>query len=139
MAAKFHLMGNVVRDVEVRYTQDNKPVANGSIATQRNYKDKDGKYPTDFINFTAFGSTASFLEKYGQKGQKFLIEGEIRNNKYEKDGKTVYSNQFVVNSVEFAGSKSNNSPVQDNAPAQEQADGGFNEVPDATPDELPFV
>lgn len=138
---KIILMGRMTKDTEVRYGNDNKPIARINLAVDRTYKDKDGKYPTDFFQLTAFGGTASFLEKYGKKGVKFLVEGEMRNNNYEKDGKTVYSDQYIVNSVEFCESKSasgQSAPTE--APAQEQAaDGGFTEAPDATPDELPFV
>ncbi len=140
---KVILMGRLTKEPEVRYTKDNKPVANYSIAVDRNYKDQNGNYPTDFFNLTSFGNTASFVEKYLHKGTKIVVDGELRNNNYEKDGKTVYNDQIVANSVEFAESKKAQgeaapTPATEQAP-QEEANAGFNEVPDASPDELPFV
>jgi single-strand DNA-binding protein len=139
---KVLLMGRLTREPEIRYGNDKKPIARYAIAVDRSYKDSNGNYPTDFFNLVSFGGTASFVEKYLKKGTKIVAEGELRNNNYEKDGNKVYSDQIVVTNVEFAESKKasgegQSAPAQ--APASQEADGGFNEVPDATPDELPFV
>ena len=93
------LMGRVVREPEIKYTNDNKCIARYSIAVSRKFKNKQGNYDTDFFNLVSFNSTALFIEKYLHKGVKILVEGELRNNNYEKDGKTVYSDQIIVNSV----------------------------------------
>ena len=142
---KVILMGRLTRDPEVRYGNDNRPIARYSIAVDRRYKDQSGNYPTDFFNLTSFGKTAEFVEKYLRKGTKIVIDGELRNNNYEKDGKTVYSDQIVVNSVEFAESKSaqgggnvDYSNAPGNAPTGDAGD-GFNAIDDATEDNLPFV
>lgn len=139
---KVLLMGRLTREPEIRYGNDNKPIARYAIAVDRSYKDSNGNYPTDFFNLVSFGNTASFVEKYLKKGTKVVVEGELRNNNYEKDGNKVYSDQIVVNNVEFAESKKASGESNEQAPAQQtqaDADGGFNEVPDATPDELPFI
>ena len=142
---KVILMGRLTRDPEIRYGNDNRAVARYSIAVDRRYKDQDGKYPTDFFNLTSFGKTAEFVEKYLRKGTKIVIDGELRNNNYEKDGKMVYQDQIVANSVEFAESKNagggdaNASTVgSGNAPTGDAGD-GFNPIDDATEDNLPFV
>lgn len=141
---KVILMGRLTRDPEVRYGSDNRPIARYSIAVDRRYKDQNGNYPTDFFNLTSFGKTAEFVEKYLKKGTKIVIDGEIRNNNYEKDGKTVYQDQIVANSVEFAESKSAQGAGGDysNAPSNQptgDAGDGFNPIEDATEDNLPFV
>jgi single-strand DNA-binding protein len=141
---KVILMGRLTRDPEVRYGNDNKPVARYSIAVDRRYKDQNGNYPTDFFNLVSFGNTASFVEKYLRKGTKIVIDGELRNNNYEKDGKTVYQDQIVANSVEFAESKNAQGGNGDysNAPSNQptgDAGDGFNAIEDATEDNLPFV
>lgn len=141
---KVILMGRLTRDPEVRYGNDNKPVARYSIAVDRRYKDQNGNYPTDFFNLVSFGNTASFVEKYLRKGTKIVIDGELRNNNYEKDGKTVYQDQIVANSVEFAESKNAQGQNGDysNAPSNQptgDAGDGFNAIEDATEDNLPFV
>lgn len=124
-------MGRVVREPEIRYTNDNKCIARYSIAVSRKFKNKQGNYDTDFFNLVSFNSTALFIEKYLHKGVKILVEGELRNNNYEKDGKTVYSDQIIVNSVEFCESKNTNDTQTDND--------GFNAVEGATEEQLPFV
>ena len=140
---KVFLMGRLTRDPEIRYGNDNKPVARYSIAVDRRYKDQNGNYPTDFFNLTSFGNTASFVEKYLRKGTKIVVEGELRNNNYEKDGKTVYSDQIIANSVEFAESKNaqgggDYSNAPSNAPTGDAGD-GFNAIEDATEENLPFI
>ncbi len=134
-------MGRLTRDPEVRYGNDNKPVARYSIAIDRKYKDQNGNYPTDFFNLVSFGNTATFVEKYLHKGTKVVIEGELRNNNYEKDGKTVYQDQIVALSVEFAESKkAQGEAAPAPAPATNADADGFNPVgEDVTEDTLPFV
>lgn len=142
---KLILLGNATKDPEVRYGNDNKPVARFGIAVQRKYKNKDGNYDTDFFNLVSFGKTAEFVEKYIKKGTKILVECELRNNNYEKDGKTVYSDQIVVNAIEFASSKnsqgsdgSQQAEVPNSQPTTDAGD-GFNVVEEASEDALPFV
>lgn len=139
---KIILAGNTTKDAEIRYAKDNKPIARFGIAVQRKYKNQDGNYDTDFFNLTAFGPTATFVEKHVVKGTRVIVEGEIRNNNYEKDGKTVYQDQIIVSSIEFGGSKKENGNAGADAPAEAPAqDGdGFNAVDESvTEDDLPFV
>ena len=105
---KVILMGRLTRDPEVRYTQgDNaSAVARFSLAVDRRFK-KDGEQTADFINCVAFGKTGEFIEKYGRKGTKFVVEGRIQTGSYtNKDGQKVYTTDVVVEQVEFAESKS---------------------------------
>ena len=134
------LTGNVTKDPEVRYGADNKPVARFGIAVQRQFKNKDGNYDTDFFNLVSFGPTASFIEKYVKKGTRLNVTGELRNNNYEKDGKKVYQDQIIVNSVEFGGNKKDNAGADAPAEAPAQDGDGFNAVDESvTEDNLPFV
>jgi len=96
---KYIAIGNLTKDNELRMTQSGKQVLKNSLAIRR---DKDN---TDFVNFTAFGKTAELLEKYTSKGSKIFVEGEIRTGKYEKDGKTTYTTDVVVNAIELLNSK----------------------------------
>jgi single-strand DNA-binding protein len=82
------------------------------------------------------------MEKYFRKGMKAVITGELRNNHYtDNNGVKHYSEQIVVNSVEFAEKKSSMEFVEDknkDTPAPASVDDFFN-VPDVTADELPFA
>ena len=139
---KVILMGRLTRDPEVRYTQgDNaSAVARFSLAVDRRYK-KDGEQTADFINCVAFGKTGEFIEKYGRKGTKFVVEGRIQTGSYtNKDGQKVYTTDVVVEQVEFAESKSSadgnttNNTANSNAPT----DTSFMDIPDSIDEELPF-
>lgn len=137
------LMGRLTRDPEVRYTQgDNaSAVARFSLAVDRRFK-KDGEQTADFINCVAFGKTAEFIEKYGHKGTKFVVEGRIQTGSYtNKDGQKVYTTDVVVEQVEFAESKnaSGDSSSTGNTSNTTSDDMSFMNIPDNVEDEeLPF-
>lgn len=141
---KVILMGRLTRDPEVRYTQgDNaSAVARFSLAVDRRFK-KEGEQTADFINCVAFGKTGEFIEKYGRKGTKFVVEGRIQTGSYtNKDGQKVYTTDVVCENLEFAESK--NSAGTDGGftsrPEPINAAGdGFMNIPDGVEDEgLPF-
>lgn len=144
---KVILMGRLTRDPEVRYTQgDNaSAVARFSLAVDRRFK-KDGEQTADFINCVAFGKTGEFIEKYGRKGTKFVVEGRIQTGSYtNKDGQKVYTTDVVVEQVEFAESKAtsgqngNQSSSAPTRPEPASADSnGFMNIPDSIDEELPF-
>lgn len=120
-------MGRFTADPEVRYTQDNKAISKFSIAVNRRFK-RDGEPDADFFNAVAFGKTAEFIEKYFHKGMKAVITGELRNNHYtDKNGVNHYSEQIIVNTIEFAESKQNHeSNNNDGFIAVDKADLPFN-------------
>lgn len=139
---KVILMGRLTRDPEVRYTQgDNaSAVARFSLAVDRKFK-KDGEQTADFISCVAFGKTGEFIEKYGRKGTKFVVEGRIQTGSYtNKDGQKVYTTDVVVEQVEFAESKASadgnttNNTSNSNTPT----DTSFMDIPDGIDEELPF-
>lgn len=91
--------GNLVKDNELRVTTSGKSVVKNTLAIRR---DKDN---TDFMEFTCFGTTAELLNKYTTKGSKIGIQGEFKNNNYEKDGKKIYRNELLVRSIELLSAK----------------------------------
>lgn len=101
---KVFLIARLARDPEVKYTQDNKAVAKFTACVDRKFK-SEGQ-DADFISCVAFGKTAEFIEKYFTKGMKIVIEGRWQTGSYtNKDGQKVYTNDCVVESVEFGESK----------------------------------
>ena len=126
-------MGYMVADPEIRYYRDNSRVARYRIAVSRKYKELDGKRETDFFNITSFKKTAEFVENYCKKGTKIIVEGEMRNDNYEKDGQKIYRDSYIGLSVEFAESKK--AQEQNTEPTND----GFNVVEEATDEQLPFV
>ena len=96
-----------------------------------NKKQKDDSKAADFVNFTAFGKTAEFIGKYCQKGNKVTVQSHYAPGSYtNKEGKTVYTHDFIVDSIER----------QERAELNKPADDGFKDVkPDELKDEgLPF-
>lgn len=128
------LMGRMCADPEFRTTQSDIPVCRFRIAVNRQKK-KDGTQEADFINCTAWRSTAEFVSRYFTKGQQILLEGQLRNNDYtDNNGVKHYSMDVLVDQVHFTGSKNENAqqaPQQQyqqpqapaTAPAQTQAVG----------------
>lgn len=105
---KVVLMGRLTRDAEVTYRTDGSgelAIARYTLAVDRRYK-RDGEQSADFIRCVAFGKSAEFAEKYLHQGTKIVLEGRIQTGSYQdKDGKTVYTTEVVVESQEFAESK----------------------------------
>lgn len=95
------LMGNIVRDIELKATTSGKEVCSFTLAVQRNYKNQDGKYDSDFISCIAYGKTAELISKYTKKGDKLSVEGRILTRNYEKDGKKVYVTEVLVSNISF--------------------------------------
>ena len=94
--------GRLVNDPEIRYTQNQNPVASFSLAVERDYKDANGERPVDFISCVAWNSSATFLERYAQKGAKLGVTGSIQTRKYQgKDGGNRYSTEVNCDKVEL--------------------------------------
>lgn len=147
---KVILMGRLTRDAEVRYSQgDNSmAIARFTIAVDRRVRrdsNNGDEQTADFIGCVAFGRTADFLERYGRKGTKFVVEGRIQTGSYtNKDGQRVYTTDVVVENVEFAESKNASggndggfTPAERPAPSGAAGD-GFMNIPDGIDEELPF-
>ena len=142
------LCGRLTREPEIRYSQTSNgsmAVARYTLAVDRRFR-RDGEATADFINCVAFGRTAEFLERFGRKGTKFVLEGRIQTGSYtNKDGQRVYTTDVVAENVEFAESK-NASGGGDNSgfnpsdrPSPSSAAGdGFMNIPDGIDEELPF-
>ena len=98
---KVVMSGRLTKDNELRYTQKNTAVLNNSIAVQRNYKNADGTYTTDFINIEVWGTRADYISKYTNKGDKILISGELQTDSYEKNGVRISTFKVIVEEVEI--------------------------------------
>ena len=144
---KVILMGRLTRDAEIRYSQgeSSTAIARFSLAVDRRFRRDNEEQTADFINCVAFGRTAEFLERFGRKGTKFVLEGRIQTGSYtNKDGQRVYTTDVVAENVEFAESKNNSSAGNDfgGAPSASSPSGaagdGFMNIPEGIDEELPF-
>lgn len=111
---KVILIGNLTKEVEVRYTQTNNTmVASFSIAVSRKFK-KDGEQTADFINVVAWGKTAEFVSKYFSKGMKIAIVGRIQTRTYDDDkGVKHYITEVVAEEVEFVEKKKDKEEIEE--------------------------
>ena len=122
--------GNICQDVVLKYTASNIPAIQNTIAVRNNYKNNDGNYDSQFINFVAWKHNAQFLKKYTQKGQKVLLEGKLISRTYEKDGIKRYVTEINVEKVELIGWKK-----EDNNESGNNISESTNELPDYLADD----
>ena len=135
---KVILIGNLGRDPEVRYLDSGVAVANFSLATTENYKNKEGERvsQTEWHNIVLWRGLAEVAEKWLKKGSSVYIEGKIRNKKWEdKEGNTRYTTEILGDNMTMLGKKDDNSsdaPESTVTTAEES-------VPEAEKgDDLPF-
>ena len=116
------IAGRLTRDVELRHTSANIPVASFTVAVERDFKDKDtGNKSTDFIECVAWRNTAEFVGKYFVKGQMAIVSGRLQIREYEdKEGKKRKVAEVVADNVYFGGDKKEQNNF--NAPAQDYAE-----------------
>jgi single-strand DNA-binding protein len=94
------ILGNICQDIEVRWTPNGNAVANFSIATNEEWKDKNTgqkQEKTEFHKVVMFGKLAEVAGQYLRKGSKVYIEGKLQTRKWQnKEGRDVYTTEVVV-------------------------------------------
>jgi single-strand DNA-binding protein len=103
------IMGSLGKDAEVRTFDGGSRVATMQLAVNETFKDKqtgEKKPRTEWIRVEAWGGLADFLSNFGKKGTGFLVEGKLKTDSYEKDGKTTYSTKVVAEQILFTSTKS---------------------------------
>lgn len=109
MINRVTLIGRLVRDPDLRRTNDGTMVASFTIAVNRNYTAKDGQQQADFINCVVWRKTAQTLEKYCRKGNLIGLDGRLQTRTYENaQGQRVFVTEVVCDNIQFLESKSNN-------------------------------
>lgn len=149
---KVVLIGNLVRDPEVRATQSGISVCNFTVAVNRRFKKENGEQETDFLNVIAWRQLAELCGKYLAKGRKVAVTGSIQTRQYEaKDGSKRTAWDIVADEVEFLSPQNQQSSTQSApgayttaaskdsgtayAPQPHNDFGGYTQVDD---EELPF-
>ncbi len=138
------LTGRIVKDLELKYTQNGKAYCRFILAVDRGLsKEKkqeaeaNGQPTADFISCVAWGVTAEVLNRYTAKGKKILVNGSIETGSYTvQDGSKRYTTDVLVNRIEILEfADSNNTNSQDTRPF-----GQFDELPyqEANNEDLPF-
>ena len=100
------LIGRLVRDIDLKQTNNGKVATNFTLAVNKIYKNEQGVSEADFINCAAFGKQAENMARYLGKGSLISVEGRISTRNFQgNDGKTVYVTEVIVGSVTFLESK----------------------------------
>ena len=135
---KVILIGNLGRDPEIRYLDSGVAVANFSLATTENYKNKEGERvsQTEWHNIVLWRGLAEITEKWLKKGSSVFIEGRIRTRKWEdKDGNTKYNTEILADNMTMLGKKDRGTTdvIPNDNPSPEE-----NELQEEKGDDLPF-
>ena len=114
---KVTIAGNLGNDPILNYTSNAKAVANLSVATNRVYKDAEGKQhkDTQWHRVVVWGKTAENCKKYLSKGRSVYVEGRLQTRSFEdKDGVKRWTVEVVAERVQF-GPRTIASPVVEEA------------------------
>lgn len=120
---KVILVGNVGKDPETRYLDENTPVCKFSLATSEVYKNRDGERieQTEWHNVVLWRGLAKVAEQYVKKGSQLYIEGRIRTRNYDdKDGVKRYITEIVGDNMQMLGRRQDGDQQQDNSSYQHQ-------------------
>lgn len=108
MVNKVILVGRLGKDPEVRYTQDGAMITNFSIATDEQWKDKNGEkvQKTEWHKIVTYRKLAEICGEYLKKGKLVFIEGRLQTKTWEdKEGVTRYTTEIVANEMKMLDSK----------------------------------
>lgn len=100
------LVGNLTRDVDVKYLQSGTAVTEiGLAVNDRVKKNNEWVDETTFVDITLWGRTAEIASEYLSKGSSVLIEGRLKLDSWEKDGKKNYKLRVVGERMQMLGGK----------------------------------
>ena len=100
---KAMLIGRLGRDPETRYTQSGAAVTSFSVATDNNWKDKQGNWQkkTDWHNIVAWDFRAEYAQNYLKKGSLVYVEGRLQTSDWvDKDNVKHYKTEIVASSLQ---------------------------------------
>jgi len=148
MVNKVILIGNLGRDPEIRRLENGAVVAKFSVATNENYKDKNGEWQTqtEWHDVVAWRHLAERAERDLAKGKMVFIEGKLSHRKYQdKDGNDRYITEVVANNLRLLEKREGSGSFSQNMPSEEPAAVSSAPTPtsekgndDAGDDDLPF-
>jgi single-strand DNA-binding protein len=161
MFNKVIMIGNLTRDIELKYIPSGAAIAKSAIATSHKYKSQTGEQKEEvcFLDFDVFGKQAEILNQYVRKGSKVMLEGRLVLNRWTaQDGSNRSNHTLRVENFKFLDSKSDSQGMQQQGgygqPAPQQSynqapQGGYQQAPvqqqehkipeiDIDTDEIPF-
>jgi len=99
--------GRLTSESEMRYSNGGMPICRFSIAVNRSKKTADNRWEDEanFFDCTMFGKSAEAVKQYLTKGQQVSISGELRQERWEKDGQKNSRVTIIVNHLQLVGGK----------------------------------
>mgnify|MGYP002623960346 CR=1 FL=1 len=97
----FTLIGIISKDTEYRMTEKGDAMVRLTVRVPSNRKDEQGRRISDFFDMTAWGKTAMFIQEYFKKDMPIAIQATLQNQKYHKQVVTVYTNNILINKLDF--------------------------------------
>ncbi len=142
------LLGNLTRDIELKYTPGGTAIAKTGIATNRRFKTQTGeqKEETCFIDITLFGRAAEIANQYLSKGRRVLVEGRLIYEQWvDSNGQKRSRHSIAVDNLQMIGGREEMpgqpAPAQNSyvPPAREKS-GTTESIPeiDIDEEEIPF-
>lgn len=111
---KVMLIGRLGKDPEIRYTNAGVAIANFTIATSEDWKDKESgekKERTEWHRIVAFGKLGEICGEYLSKGKQVYIEGRLQTRAWDdKDGNKRYTTEIVASDMQFLDRKDSGDP-----------------------------
>jgi single-strand DNA-binding protein len=131
------IIGRVGKEPEIKNFQNGGAIANFSMATTESWKDKatgEKKERTDWHNISCSNpALVSVIEKYVHKGDMLYIEGKNRTRSWEKEGKTTYITEIIVDSIVLIQGKRGDSQQEGGSSFESSAAGGSQQFEDSLP------
>jgi single-strand DNA-binding protein len=139
---KAMVFGNLTRDPELKSLPSGTKVCSFSIATNRVYKDRDGKRAeqTDYHNVVVFGRQAETTAQYLKKGSSAYVEGRLQTRSWDKDGEKQYRTEIIADRVQFGPRSGGSAPAAAGDAKDTPEAGSAPEYPeeDINPEDIPF-
>ena len=117
MYNKVIMVGNLTRDIELRYLPSGSAIAKSAIATSFKYKSSTGEQKDEvcFLDFNIFGRSAEVANQYLKKGSKVLLEGRLVFEQWTaQDGSTRSRHSLRVETMKMLDSKGDSMNAGDN-------------------------
>jgi single-strand DNA-binding protein len=130
------MIGNLTRDIELKYLPSGSAIANGAIATSHKYKMQDGTQREEvcFLDFSVFGKQGEVLNQYVRKGSKVMLEGRLILEQWQDQATGAKRSRHTlrVDNFKFLDSKADSMGGSQqgggyNAPQQQQP--AYNQTP----------
>ena len=100
------VVGRLVRDPELKTTDNGNSVTSVTLAVPRNYKNIDGEYESDFISCVLWKGIAENTVDYSKKGDLIAVKGRIQSRIYEdNEEQKKYVMEVIAEKVSFLSSK----------------------------------